>query len=177
MIRPPQRHRTGFTLIELLVVIAIIAILIGLLLPAVQKVREAAARMQCSNNMKQIGLAIHNYASANNGQLPSLLMYNSNDGYGWEPFFFILLPYMEQNNLHNQALNSGAGWGNGVNAAVVKTDTCPSDPTISNGLCTTGAGGGEPAVTLPSNRFSVPTPPQLSPGSTVKATTQRVSSR
>ncbi len=97
--------------------------------------------MSCSNNMKQIGLAIHNYASANNGQLPSLLMYNANDGYGWEPFFFILLPYMEQNNLHNQALNSGAGWGNGVNAAVVKTYICPSDPTISNGLCTTGAGG------------------------------------
>jgi prepilin-type N-terminal cleavage/methylation domain-containing protein len=97
-------RRSAFTLIELLVVIAIIAVLVGLLLPAVQKVREAAARTQSANNLKQMGLGTHHLADTHDGALPPA------DGL-WRPFaggtvkatlFFHLLPYIEQDNLYRQ---------------------------------------------------------------------------
>src|ERR1700716_1313216 len=101
MNRLPNR-RGAFTLIELLVVIAIIAVLIALLVPAVQKVREAAARTQCTNNYKQMGLATHNYHDTNRKLPPMSNWVHTTPGSNRETnVFFLLLPFLEQKNLVN----------------------------------------------------------------------------
>jgi prepilin-type N-terminal cleavage/methylation domain-containing protein/prepilin-type processing-associated H-X9-DG protein len=129
------RQRRGFTLVELLVVIAIIGVLIALLLPAVQAAREAARRMQCQNNLKQMGLGVHSFASANKNKVP-YSWYPNGQSNGWTmaagSVFYVLLPYLEQESLYRSA--SGTPQQGFANAAstVVKAFLCPSDSGTIN---------------------------------------------
>jgi prepilin-type N-terminal cleavage/methylation domain-containing protein len=140
-------HRRGFTLIELLVVIGIIAVLLGLLLPAVQKVREAANRMKCGNNLRQLGVASHQYHDVHQ-HLPPGIGYTPFATSGvWGQHFFHLLPYLEQGNLYELALGSVPlttgpitmyfPGNNNVYSQPLPVFLCPSDPSVGpDGLVT-----------------------------------------
>jgi prepilin-type N-terminal cleavage/methylation domain-containing protein len=147
-----MRRRTGFTLIELLVVIAIIAVLIGLLLPAVQKVREAAARTTSTNNLRQIALSVHNYNDSYQGKLPPMVDIGNNapTGAGLQSLFFNILPYMEQDNIYKlfasnkttpatyyQTTAAAPTNALGASSNIIKTLISPADSTASNGTTAT----------------------------------------
>ncbi len=180
-----RQPRPAFTLIELLVVIAIIAVLVGLLLPAVQKVREAAARTECTNNLKQIGLACQNYASTNNGCFPwnAITKNNSQPPYiPWDPntvptvgqtggtqgrcsVLVTLLPYIERGVMattytFNVDWADPANQVSGVAATLIKTYRCPSDrATIAQ---ITYSAGATNYISGGNNSFAPPVSPGAS---------------
>ena len=157
--------RTGFTLVELLVVIAIIGILVGLLLPAVQAAREAARRMQCSNNLKQLSLSLHNYESANK-RFPCGFSDNFNTvvvgrdgGWAWASG---VLPYIEQSALYATldtrfapygtvgTVSDAAGMNNRATATVLSAFRCPSDISPPTAAINSGSPGGTPTIAVTS---------------------------
>src|SRR5262245_25088723 len=167
-----MRIRRGFTLIELLVVIAIIAVLIALLLPAVQAAREAARRSQCTNNLKQMGLALHNYHSANNAFPPAKIYAGScstasNGGAGLvlnTTAFTLILGYMEQTPLYNaynfNQVSSNAAWSYAPPASSGPPNRVPMGTAWVN---TTVVGSMIASYVCPSDRYPAQVHPSIGP--------------
>ena len=184
--RSNKSIRRGFTLIELLVVIAIIAVLIALLLPAVQSARESARRIQCVNNLKQLGLGLHNYHSTydvfpmGGNKAPN---YSDNGPYPWENFSAqaCMLNYLEQGPLFNSinfdfSADVGYGYGWPPNTTIyslkIATFMCPSDPFVGSGSVAAGPNGSSEPVSINSYNacYGTTNLGSLSTGSGPKAT-------
>jgi prepilin-type N-terminal cleavage/methylation domain-containing protein len=139
MKRRDERGPGGFTLLELLVVVAIVGVLLGMLLPAVQKTREAAAGTTCRNNLRQIGLAFHN-ANYTHGRLPPGVGFYPGPGaaYGtaYGTAYLHVLPFLEQENLYEEGRVGGfvMAWNNGVQAQPLKVFVCPMDRSAEGGV-------------------------------------------
>jgi len=176
-VKPTRRSPRGFTLVELLVVIAIIGILIALLLPAVQAAREAARRMQCTNNLKQLALATHNYHDRLRSFPPGTLlkMFSGRPRRRGPSLFIFILNEMEQSNLRGELdledpLNNEQGGQSAISAIVLPVLVCPSDVLKANpvdngsgrwhGLTSYGGNGG----TGGTNRFLCTVNPQIADG-------------
>jgi prepilin-type N-terminal cleavage/methylation domain-containing protein/prepilin-type processing-associated H-X9-DG protein len=153
---PRRIIRRGFTLIELLVVIAIVATLMGLLLPAVQKVREAACRLSCANNLRQMGLALHHHhdvQSAFPAGYVALMPYRDGatdtaPGWGWAA---LLLPYLEQDNLYQQLNLNRPVQNSPAIGTAVKLYLCPSDPVAAAAFAVPDAFGNTVALAAPTS--------------------------
>jgi len=154
------RKNLGFTLVELLVVIAIIGILIGMLLPAVQQVREAARRIDCSNKSRQLGLAVINYESAHREFPPGWMVNDQSSLSGWS-WAAIVLPFLEQENLADQIdFEQPVENNTNVITEVLPIFLCPSDPdadilTLDGNVTVVGSGGGSGTTTLAQSPGSV----------------------
>jgi len=184
-VRP--RTRSGFTLIELLVVIAIIAILVALLLPAVQQAREAARRSSCKNNLKQLGLAMHNYHDTH-GVFPraNFEVSGTNNGVGnrsWECYsaHSMLLPFLEQGNVYdsiNFDYSAEVSPNNGPNAKqqTIPGFLCPSDPKrFGNGSGrSVGPGNNYMVCAGPSTYWFPPTPENAWPPTSIENTADQI---
>lgn len=143
MEHPPALRRREWRLIDTVVIMVVVAVAVALLLPAVVKVRggnDVVSR--CMDNMHNIGLGIHSYSDMTQDRFPPMLDFDPSDnGSGWMPFWFSLLPELEASRTFDRARGTGAGWGAGNHAATIKILLCPADDSAYGGICTSGAKG------------------------------------